>query len=89
MPSATSNAHAPVSAIQTLIRGAGGTVPDKSYLGLSKREAFALAALQGFCANPAYADDQTEDIAGYAVSLGDATLCKLEATTFPFAEPAP
>ncbi len=40
------------------------------YDGLTKREAFAMAALQGLCACPSY----TGDIVGLAVRLADQML---------------
>jgi hypothetical protein len=44
--------------------------------GLTKREAFAMAALQGLCANP-QATAKIVDLAGDAVKMADALLAEL------------
>ena len=43
--------------------------------GLTVREAFALAAMQGLCAN---SEETTSTIAQRAVGIADATLAELE-----------
>jgi len=45
--------------------------------GLTKREAFSMAAMQGFCACPAVIANP-EKLAGYAVEQADALLMALE-----------
>lgn len=45
--------------------------------GLTKREAFAMAAMQGLCANSHYATADCVVIAGYAVSQADALIEEL------------
>lgn len=51
----------------------------KSDTGLTKREMFAMAAMQGICSNP---DDRYtyEQMAGHAVKHADALLAKLDET---------
>lgn len=48
--------------------------------GLTKREAFALAAMQGFCANQSttFTEASGRQIAEYAASHADALLAELE-----------
>ena len=51
----------------------------ESYTGLTKREMFAMAAMQGICANSS--DRYTyEQLAGHAVAHADALLKQLEQT---------
>lgn len=57
--------------------------PDNNELGLTKREAFAKAAMQGICASydPLQIADDGADAricAGYAVEHADALLAALE-----------
>ena len=49
------------------------------FVGLTKREMFAMAAMQGICSNP---DDRYtyEQLAGHAVKQADALLAELEKT---------
>ena len=51
----------------------------KPAFGLTKREMFAMAAMQGICSNP---DDRYtyEQLAGHAVKHADALLAELEKT---------
>lgn len=46
-------------------------------MGLSKREMFAMAAMQGFCSNPMVS---YKSLAEYAVETADALLAELERT---------
>jgi len=48
------------------------------YHGLTKREAFTLAAMQGLSANPIYNKEPSHLIAGWAVEQADETLKALE-----------
>jgi hypothetical protein len=48
------------------------------YHGLTKRESFAMAALQGLCANPAYLDMGYERLAKESVIAADRLLHALE-----------
>ncbi len=46
--------------------------------GLTKREFFAAAALQGLCANPKFSELSSEYLAVYAREHADETLAQLE-----------
>lgn len=46
--------------------------------GLTKREAFVMAAMQGLCANSYLAATPPEQISRYSVKIADATLAELE-----------
>lgn len=48
-----------------------GLIP--TYLGLTKREIFIMAAMQGFCANSKWFIDK-DDAAACAVAVADATI---------------
>lgn len=52
---------------------------DEGY-GLTKRERFAMAAMQGFCANPKYDDETITVIADLAISQADIILDMMEET---------
>ena len=56
-----------------LVGGAGPAEPE-----LSKREQFAMAALQGLCARSTFADDELMLIAQTAVEAADFTLAELD-----------
>lgn len=52
----------------------------ETHFGLSKREAFAMAAMQGFLANKAHGTHfDPRDDAAYCISVADAVLAALEA----------
>ena len=63
----------PVSCSETLCQMTGTVKPE--FAGLTKREQFAMAAMQGICASGPGVD---VDIAWEAVSLADALLAELE-----------
>ena len=46
--------------------------------GLTKRERFAMAAMQGICANPEFTGDTTTVIADLAIAQAEETLKLLE-----------
>lgn len=50
-----------------------------AYTGLTKREMFAMAAMQGICSNP-YDRYTYEQLAGHAVKHADALIAELEKT---------
>jgi hypothetical protein len=50
---------------------------------LTKRERFAMAAMQGLCANPALEDWFIQDLAQRARKQADATIAELEAHPNP------
>ena len=60
------------------LNGFGQYAPE-AHIGLTKREMFAMAAMQGICSNP---DDRYtyEQLAGHAVKHADALLAELEKT---------
>lgn len=47
------------------------------YSGMTKREEFTKAAMQGLCANPHADDHDINEIAAQAVELADATIAAL------------
>jgi len=75
------NAHLPAAPTLTCdhnaaMNGIGVSVTD--YAGLTKREMFAMAAMQGVLSRRANHDKST--IASYAVEYADALLAELERT---------
>lgn len=50
---------------------------DLGQKGLTKREEFAKTAMQGFCANPEFAEAHPEDIAEMAFAQADALIAAL------------
>ena len=70
------NADLPAMPIE--LNGFGQYAPE-AHTGLTKREMFAMAAMQGICSNPN--DRYTyEQLAGHAVKHADALLAELEKT---------
>lgn len=51
---------------------------EKTFHGLTKRESAAIAAMQGFCANPQLHTTSFEIIASWAVKQADALFDELE-----------
>jgi len=49
----------------------------EAHTGLTKREEFAKAAMQGLCANPAYDSASEEKIVGWSVRVADALIFEL------------
>lgn len=48
------------------------------FQGLTKRERFAMAAMQGYCSNTDLSELDTEEIAFFAVNQADALLKELD-----------
>ena len=48
--------------------------PHETYYGLTKREEFAKAAMQGFCANPDLLDSTRHRLSAMAYEIADAML---------------
>lgn len=72
----TTNANLPAMPIE--LNGFGQYAPS-AFTGLSKREMFAMAAMQGLCANSiAGSHHLPENIALEAVAAADALLAELE-----------
>lgn len=49
---------------------------DRTYTGMTIRQEFVLAAMQGLCANPKMTEQTATDIARWAVEQADAALAE-------------
>lgn len=72
------NAHEPAyRPEEIMVLDNRGIVQEIRTAGLTKREAFAMAAMQGLSANKKAFDWLAEEVAGYAVQYADALLAEL------------
>jgi len=56
------------------------TTPERDNLGLTKREAFTMAAMQGMLSNPTYVYDGFKALAELSIEAAEAQLSQLANT---------